>query len=76
MKLNLWGKDETITYRKYVNRFEKLVKCENIDLSETLLIAQSAGTNFAVKYFAKHPTNLKGYISVSGFSGGGGSTAL
>lgn len=61
--------EEGITYQKYVDSFENLLKHEKIDLDDTLLIGQSAGTNFAVKYFAKHPTNLKGYISVSGFSG-------
>ena len=62
--------EERITYEKYVERFEKLVKKERIDLADVLLIGQSAGTNFAVKYFANHPTELKGYISVSGFSKG------
>ncbi len=60
--------EEGISYQKYVNNFEKFVEHEKINLEETLLIAQSAGTNFAVKYFSKHPFNFKGYISVSGFS--------
>ena len=60
--------EEGISYEKYVKSFEVLVNKEKINLTKTLLIGQSAGTNFAVKYFANHPTNLKGYISVSGFS--------
>ena len=43
-------------------------KHEEIDFSDTLLVCQSAGTNFAVKYFSHSPATLKGYISVSGFS--------
>ncbi len=60
--------EDGITYQKYVESFENLLEHKKINLSETLVIGQSAGTNFAVKYFANHPTILSGYISVSGFS--------
>ncbi len=55
-----------ITYKKYEISFEEV--CKNIDLSDTLIIAQSVGTNFVVKYFSDKKSPLAGYISVSGFS--------
>ncbi len=62
---------EEVSYQKYKEAFEKTVcenKIENFD--DVLVIAQSAGTNFAVKYFANNPTILKGYISCAGFYNG------
>ena len=55
-----------ITYEKYKSSFEKT--CENLDWSTTLIVCQSVGTNFIVKYFGTNPLDIAGYISVSGFS--------
>lgn len=62
--------EDVITYDKYKASFENLLKQQNIkDFENVLIIAQSAGTNFIVKYLANSPLNLGGYISCSGFSG-------
>ncbi len=61
--------DEGISYEKYKKSFENLLANESIkDFENVLIIAQSAGTNFIVKYVAQTPLNLGGYISCSGFS--------
>lgn len=60
--------NEGITYDKYKLALDKLIKEENItDFSDVIIIAQSAGTNFIVKYFATSPLNIHAYISCAGF---------
>lgn len=60
--------EEGITYAKYKKSFENLIKSENIaNFENVLLIGQSAGTNFVVKYLAEKPMKIGGYISCAGF---------
>ena len=60
--------EDGITYDKYKESFEELIINEKLtDSSDIVIIAQSAGTNFMVKYFANNPINICGYISCAGF---------
>ncbi len=62
--------EDGITYDKYKKSFENLIKKEKIENFENvLLIGQSAGTNFVVKYLANKPLKIGGYVSCAGFSG-------
>lgn len=63
------GFDDGITYEKYKSSFEQTV-AKIADLKNTLVIGQSIGTNFVVKYLAENPINIAGYISVSALSRG------
>ncbi len=61
--------EDGITYEKYKKSFEKLIKDENIkNFEKVLIIGQSAGTNFTVKYCANNSLNIGGYISCAGFA--------
>lgn len=62
---------EGITYDKYKKSFDNLIKEEKIkNFEKVLIVCQSAGTNFIVKYLANNPIKLGGYISCAGFSAG------
>lgn len=45
--------EDGITYKKYEMSFENTAK--RIEPQHTLVVAQSVGTNFFVKYFASNP---------------------
>ena len=60
--------EDGITYDKYKSSFNNLLESEKFsDFNDCIIIAQSAGTNFIVKYFSENPLNICGYISCAGF---------